>query len=67
MGIVARRKKTNPMLWIIPVVLLSLALLTIIIAVHVHAFQKRKSPEEGKQFVSVTEEITAKAYVWLDS
>ncbi len=66
MGIVARRKKTNPMLWIIPVVLLSLALLTIIIAVHVHAFQKRKSPEEGKQFVSVTEEITAKAYVWLE-
>ncbi|MDY6104358.1 MAG: hypothetical protein SPI28_07505, partial [Acetatifactor sp.] len=66
MGIVARRKKTNPMLWIIPVVVLSLALLTIIIAVHVHAFQKRKSPEEGKQFVSVTEEITAKAYVWLE-
>lgn len=65
MGIVERRKRTNPLVWKIPVALLAVTLLAGIVAVHVLAFQNRGKGPEKEQTVSVTEEVTARAYVWL--
>lgn len=65
MGIVERRKRTNPLVWKILVALLAVTLVAGIVAVHVLAFRNRGRGPEKEQTVSVTEEVTARAYVWL--